>query len=124
VKDKDWPADGPGPGSQAPDESGLIGTVVAGRYRILRRLGEGATAAVFLAEHLKIGRHDAIKILFGPVAADAEAAARFLRGARNVSAIHHPNVCTIYDFGETAEGIQFLAMEYVPGEALSSLLAR
>jgi hypothetical protein len=98
--------------------------VVGGRYRILSRLGEGATAAVFLAEHLRIGRKDAIKILFGSVAADPEAAARFLRGARNVSAIHHPNVCTIYDFGETDEGIQFLAMEYVPGEALSTILAR
>jgi eukaryotic-like serine/threonine-protein kinase len=106
------------------DESGLIGRVVAGRYRILRRLGEGATAAVFLGEHLRIGRKDAIKILFGSVAADPEAAARFLRGARNVSVIDHPNVCTIYDFGETDDGIQFLAMEYVSGEALSTLLAR
>jgi serine/threonine protein kinase len=125
LSEQDGPAAGPGPDETVEqDDSGLIGTVIAGRYRILRRLGEGATAAVFLAEHLKIGRRDAIKVLFGSVAADPEAAARFLRGARNVSAIHHPNVCTIYDFGETHDGIQFLAMEFVPGEALSSLLAR
>jgi serine/threonine protein kinase len=125
VNEQDRPAEGGGQGEgHEQDDSGLIGTVVAGRYRILRRLGEGATAAVFLAEHLRIGRRDAIKILFGSVAADPEAAARFLRGARNVSTIQHPNVCTIYDFGEAENGIQFLAMEYVPGESLSSLLAR
>jgi eukaryotic-like serine/threonine-protein kinase len=125
VNSPDWRNHDPEPDPNAEQvESGLIGRVVGGRYRILSRLGEGATAAVFLAEHLRIGRKDAIKILFGSVAADPEAAARFLRGARNVSAIHHPNVCTIYDFGETDEGIQFLAMEYVPGEALSAILAR
>jgi eukaryotic-like serine/threonine-protein kinase len=121
VSGQDWQGSDPGP---APDESGLIGSVVAGRYRILRRLGEGATAAVFVGEHLKIGRHDAIKILFGAVAADPESSARFLRGARNVSSIRHPNVCTIYDFGETEDGLQFMAMELVPGEALSTLLGR
>lgn len=125
MNEQDRPAESGGQDERREqDDSGLIGTVVAGRYRILRRLGEGATAAVFLAEHLRIGRRDAIKILFGSVAADPEAAARFLRGARNVSTIQHPNVCTIYDFGEAENGIQFLAMEYVPGESLSSLLAR
>jgi serine/threonine protein kinase len=111
-------------GDREQDPDDLVGTVLAGRYRILRRLGTGATATVYLGEHLRIGRRDAIKILHPTVAADPEAAARFLRGARNVSAIRHPNVCTIYDFGETAEGLQFLAMEHVPGEALSDVLAR
>ena len=102
----------------------LVGTVLAGRYRIVKRLGEGAMGAVYLGEHLKIGRRDAIKVLRDSLATDREATLRFLRGARNVSAIRHPNVCTIYDFSDTADGLQFLAMEFVEGETLKDLLDR
>ena len=102
----------------------LEGTVLAGRYRILRRLGEGAMGAVYLGEHLRIGRRDAIKVLRESLAADPEAMARFARGARNVALIHHPNVCTVYDFGDLEDGRRFLAMEFVPGETLHDLLAR
>jgi serine/threonine protein kinase len=102
----------------------LVGTVLAGRYRIVDKLGEGAMGAVYLGEHLQIGRCDAIKVLRGPLTADPEAIARFLRGARNVSQIRHPNVCTIYDFSHTADGLQFLAMEFIAGETLQDLLAR
>jgi len=102
----------------------LIGTVLGGRYRILRRLGEGAMGNVYLGEHLKIGRQDAIKVLRDNLASDPDTIARFLRGTRNVSAIRHPNVCTIYDFCDTDDGLQFVAMEYVPGETLRDLLQR
>ena len=101
-----------------------IGSVVAGRYRVLRLLGKGAMGAVYVAEHMKIGRKDAIKVLQEAVARDPETVARFTRGARNASAIRHPNVCTVYDFGETEDGLAFLAMEYVDGESLSDLLNR
>lgn len=106
------------------DAGDLVGTVLADRYRIVARLGEGAMGAVYLGEHLRIGRRDAIKVLREGMARDAEAAARFMRGARNVSAIRHPNVCTIYDFSDTADGLQFLAMEYVEGETLKDTLDR
>jgi eukaryotic-like serine/threonine-protein kinase len=102
----------------------LVGTVLAGRYRILHKLGEGAMGAVYLGEHLHIGRRDAIKVLRESLAADPEAMARFARGTRNVSLIQHPNVCTVYDFGDMEDGRRFLAMEYVPGEALQDVLAR
>jgi tRNA A-37 threonylcarbamoyl transferase component Bud32 len=105
-------------------EEALVGTVLAGRYRILRKLGEGAMGAVYLGEHLRIGRHDAIKVLRESLAADREAMARFVRGARHVSSIHHPNVCTVYDFSEMEDGRCFLAMEFVSGETLQDLLAR
>src|SRR6185503_19217270 len=104
--------------------SDLTGQVLSGRYRIIAKLGEGAMGAVYLGEHLKIGRRDAIKVLRAGIAGDAEAIARFTRGARNVSAIRHPNVCTIYDFSDTADGQQFLAMEYVQGETLKDILDR
>lgn len=102
----------------------LVGTVLAGRYRILQKLGEGAMGAVYLGEHLKIGRHDAIKVLRDALATDREAIARFTRGARNVAAVQHPNVCTVYDYGDTQDGLPFLAMEFIPGESLKELLDR
>jgi serine/threonine protein kinase len=113
-------------GESAAPTSGdsLVGTVLGGRYRILRRLGEGAMGNVYLGEHLKIGRQDAIKVLRDNLASDPDTIARFLRGTRNVSAIRHPNVCTIYDFCDTDDGLQFVAMEYVPGETLKDLLQR
>jgi serine/threonine-protein kinase len=107
----------------APPAAGeLVGTVLAGRYRIVRKLGEGAMGAVYLGEHLRIGRRDAIKVLRESLAGDAEALARFGRGVRNVSLIQHPNVCTVYDFGDTDDGRRYLAMEYVPGQTLQELL--
>src|SRR5690606_14075581 len=99
-----------------PPASSLVGTILADRYRIVQLLGEGAMGAVYLGEHLKMGRRDAIKVLRDTLATDREATLRFLRGARNVSAIRHPNVCTIYDFSDTADGLQFMAMEFVQGE--------
>jgi tRNA A-37 threonylcarbamoyl transferase component Bud32 len=102
----------------------LVGTVLAGRYRIVELLGVGAMGAVYVGEHVKIGRRDAIKVLRDSLATDREATLRFLRGARNVSAIRHPNVCTIYDFSDTADGLQFMAMELVQGETLKDTLDR
>ena len=90
----------------------LIGSVLAGRYRILHHVGEGAMGAVYLGEHLKIGRRDAIKVLRPSLVRDEEAIARFARGARNASRIHHPNVCTVYDFAEADEDFWFLAIPF------------
>lgn len=113
----------PGAAPAAPPED-LVGTVLAGRYRILKRLGEGAMGAVYLGEHVKIGRRDAIKLLRGSLARDTESMARFTRGARNLSILRHPNLCTIYDFSDTDDGLQFLAMELVEGETLKDVLDR
>jgi serine/threonine-protein kinase len=101
-----------------------VGSTLAGRYRILQHLGDGAMGSVYLGEHLKIGRKDAIKVLRDSLAGEPEAMARFVRGARGVSRIRHENVCTIYDFSDTAEGVQFLAMEYIPGLTLRELLTQ
>ncbi len=111
----------PGPGGPGQYE---VGSVLAGRYRIVQLLGKGAMGAVYLGEHLKIGRKDAIKVLQASLERDSESIARFTRGARNASSIRHPNVCTVYDFGETHDGLAFLAMEFVDGESLSDLLKR
>ena len=115
----------PVPG-QTPAEAAdpLVGQLLADRYRILKKLGEGAMGAVYVGEHLRIGRRDAIKVLRPGLAGDAEAIARFTRGTRNVSAIRHPNVCTIYDFSDTPDGVRYLAMEFVEGDTLKEVLDR
>ncbi|HEX6535258.1 MAG TPA: protein kinase [Gemmatimonadaceae bacterium] len=109
--------------ARAPDGWGLVGRVLGGRYRILHRLGEGGMGEVYLAEHLKMGRRDAIKVMRPSLVGDPEAVERFTREAYNASRISHQNVATVYDFGETDDGVVFLAMEYVPGRTLSDLLA-
>jgi predicted Ser/Thr protein kinase len=113
-----------GGSGDGPADGDLVGRVLGGRYRILRKLGEGAMGAVYLGEHLKIGRQDAIKVLRDSLATDPDTIARFVRGTRNVSMIRHPNICTIYDYSDIAGGIQFVAMEFVPGETLRDLLQR
>ncbi len=116
----------PPPGSPGspppPSPRDLTGSTLAGRYRIVQRLGVGAMGEVYLGEHLRMGRRDAIKVLRSGMARDPEAMARFTRGARNVARIRHPNVCQVYDFGEAEDGVLFLAMEYVDGGSLGDLL--
>ena len=102
----------------------LVGQVVADRYHVMKKLGEGGMGQVYLAEHVKMGRRSAIKVLNPAMVNDTEAVARFNREAANASRISHRNVCAIYDFGETPEGLIYLAMEFVEGEPLTDLLER
>lgn len=108
-----------GPASR-PDNR--VGTILAGRYRILGLLGKGAQGSVYVGEHLKIGRKDAIKILRPELLEDSEAVARFTRGASKASYISHPNVCTVYDFGDTEDGLPFMASELVDGRELQEIM--
>jgi serine/threonine-protein kinase len=102
----------------------LVGEVVADRYLITQKLGEGGMGQVYLAEHVRMGRKSAVKVMNPSMVHDADAISRFNREASNASRISHPNVAAIYDFGETAEGLIYLAMEYVDGEPLTRLIAR
>jgi len=104
--------------------SDLIGSVIADRYHITKKLGEGGMGAVYLGEHVKMGRKSAIKVIAQSMSHDVEAIARFNREAANAAQINHPNVCGIYDFGETPEGVIYLAMEFIEGEALTAVLER
>jgi serine/threonine-protein kinase len=99
-----------------------VGQVVADRYHITKKLGEGGMGQVYLAEHVKMGRRCAIKIMMPGIMTDPEAISRFNREAANASQINHPNVCAVYDFGETSDGLIYLAMEYIEGKSLSHLL--
>ena len=102
----------------------LVGQVVADRYHILKKLGEGGMGQVYLAEHVKMGRRSAIKVVNPSMVHDPDTIARFNREAANASRITHPHVCAVYDFGETTDGLVYLVMEFVEGEPLSGLLER
>ena len=104
--------------------SSLVGQVIADRYHVMKKLGEGGMGQVYLAEHVKMGRKSAIKVMNPSLMHDPEAIARFNREAGNASKITHPNVCAVYDFGETPDGLIYLAMEFVEGEALTDALER
>jgi serine/threonine-protein kinase len=100
----------------------LVGQIIADRYHIQKKLGEGGMGQVYLAEHVKMGRRCAIKIMNQGLVNDPDAISRFNREAANASRIGHTNVCAIYDFGETPEGLIYLAMEFIEGRSLSGLL--
>jgi len=117
------PNDGQTLRSAAP-ASDLVGQVVADRYHVVKKLGEGGMGQVYLAEHVKMGRRSAIKVMNPAMVHDPDAVARFNREASNASRITHPNVCAIYDFGETPDGLIYLAMEFIEGEPLTDLLER
>ncbi|QUV81418.1 protein kinase [Chloracidobacterium sp. D] len=106
----------------APDDP-FIGQVLAGRYEVLSKLGEGGMGSVYAARHRTLGRVDAVKVL-RPEAADADAGRRFLREAKLAASINHPNAVVIHDFGQTESGVTFLAMEYIQGQSLTKLLQR
>jgi serine/threonine-protein kinase len=117
------PNDGQTLRSSAPAHD-LVGQVIADRYHVVKKLGEGGMGQVYLAEHVKMGRRSAIKVMNPSMVHDPEAVARFNREASNASRINHPNVCAIYDFGETSDGLIYLAMEFIEGEPLTDLLER
>ncbi len=102
----------------------LMGSIVGERYSVLRKLGEGGMGQVYLAEHVKMGRKSALKVMHPGMNQDADAIARFNREAANASRLNHPNICGIYDFGETSDGLIFLAMEFIEGQSLTSLVAQ
>src|ERR671925_635267 len=99
----------------------LIDSVFDGRYRIIRKLGAGGMANVYLAEDQELGRRVAIKILDGRHAADNSFIERFRREAKNAAGLSHPNIVSIYDRGE-AEGTYYIAMEYLDGRSLKELI--
>ncbi|HKS06749.1 MAG TPA: protein kinase [Gemmatimonadaceae bacterium] len=121
VSERFCPRDGTALRSQS-GGADLVGTVIADRYHVIKKLGEGGMGAVYLAEHVKMGRKSAIKVMNPGTTENADAIARFNREASNASRMNHPNICAIYDFGETSEGLIYLAMEFIEGDALTKLI--
>ena len=106
----------------APDP--WLGRLVAGRFKLLGKLGDGGMGEVYQAEQLPMGRHVALKILRHALSDDAVQVERFKREAQAASQLTHPNTIIVHDFGQDTDGTLFLAMEYLDGEPLSAMLAR
>jgi len=98
--------------------------VLDGRYRLLRKVGEGAMGEVFEAEHVTLRRRVAVKILRRHIAYQPEAIARLEREAQATSQIGHPNLVSMLDFGQTDDGTVYLAMEWLEGEDLDAYAER
>src|SRR5436190_20825284 len=103
-------------------DTDLVGSIIADRYHVMRKLGEGGMGQVYLVEHVKMGRQSALKVMNPAMVKDADAISRFNREAANASRINHPHVASVYDFGETPDGIIYLAMEFVDGPPLTKLI--
>ena len=108
-------------------EATRIGAVLAG-YRVESLLGRGGMSVVYLAEHVSLGRKVALKVLASPLAHDPSFRERFMRESQRAAGLDHPNVIPIYDAGEVdggdADGLLYIAMRYVDGPDLRSLLRR
>ena len=97
--------------------------IAIGKYQILELAGEGAMGSVYRARDTVLNRVVAIKVMNATIARDQSLRDRFLREAQSAGSLQHPNVVTIYDFGEL-DGHLFIAMEYVEGSDLETLLAK
>ena len=99
----------------------LIGMIIADRYRVLELIGRGGMGVVYKAEHSRIGKVLALKLLTGELTRHTEQVGRFKREALMASRLSHPNTVQVFDFGD-ADGLAYLAMEYVRGENLGTLV--
>ena len=96
---------------------------VLGRYQIERKLGAGGMGEVYLAQDSLLGRRVALKRVHPAIVRDEQAKARFLREARALAGLNHPNIAILYEVGE-ADGLPFLVMEYIDGKSLRDEVAR
>jgi serine/threonine protein kinase len=104
--------------------SGFIGREVAGRYRILAKLGEGGMGSVYRAEQISLKRIVALKVLRPELSAEPGMVRRFNAEAELAAKLSHPNTVTLFDFGQDADGALFIAMEYLEGRSLREVLMR
>jgi eukaryotic-like serine/threonine-protein kinase len=98
------------------------GAVIDGKYRVVRRIGEGGMGTVYEGENIRIERRVAIKVLHAHVASTPEFAQRFEREARASARIGSPHVCDVLDLGDLTNGERFIVMEFLDGESLEDRL--
>ncbi len=100
----------------------MVGSTIDGRYRVEARIGEGGMGVVYRASHVVLRKALAIKVMRSEQANDAEVVQRFVQEAQSSSAIGHPNIIGISDFGTTADGSVYFAMEFLEGQTLGKAM--
>src|SRR5437870_3035867 len=101
----------------------IVGQTIS-HYRVLELLGAGGMGEVYRAEDTRLKRSVALKFLPLALSRDADAKGRLVHEAQAASALDHPNICTIHEIDETADGRLFVAMAYYEGETLKARIAR
>jgi eukaryotic-like serine/threonine-protein kinase len=117
------PNDGAKTSTVASAADPFIGLTIDRRYYIEARIGEGGMGVVYRATHVVLKKSLAIKVMRGEQANDPEIVQRFVQEARASSAIGHPNIVNISDFGTTPDGAVYFAMEYLHGQTLGQAMA-
>lgn len=102
----------------------LIGKVIGDKYIVKELIGSGAMGSIYKAEHKDLSRPVALKVLHKHLLTDESQVHRFHREAKAASRLHHPNCISILDFGRTADGWFYIAMEYLNGKDLSRLISK
>ena len=108
---------------EAVEADSLIGQILASRYQIEQRLGEGAMGAVYRAKHIKVGRPFAVKVLHAHLLEDQKVLKRFEREAELAGRLRHPNVIGVVDVGEMPDGTRYMVMDFAAGPDLATLLS-
>ncbi|HJZ77210.1 MAG TPA: protein kinase [Vicinamibacterales bacterium] len=98
------------------------GQVLDSKYRLDALLAEGGMGAVYRATHVMLGKTVAIKLIRPEIVASPEIVRRFQREARAATALNHPNIVSVYDLGQTPDGTLYIAMEYIDGPSLKTLI--
>ncbi len=106
--------------NQAQDK--MIDKVIKGKFKLIRKLGQGGMGAVYLAEQMGIGHRVAIKFLKSEFSDDVEIARRFMNEAKSYARVAHPNAVVFHDFGQDDDGNLFIAMEYCEGVDLKKVI--
>jgi len=107
-----------------PTTSSQLGKVLDGKYRLDAFLSQGGMGGVYRATHVMLNKDVAVKLINPELVTSPEIVRRFQREARAATALSHPNIVAVYDLGQTAEGTLYIAMEYVDGPSLRSLIER
>ncbi|MFO0641515.1 MAG: serine/threonine-protein kinase [Polyangiaceae bacterium] len=108
------------------DSQKLLGTILAGRYKITELLGEGGMGCVYVGEQ-QMGtnvRKVAVKTLHKHLSQDPKIKERFARECGTVSELHHPNTIQVFDYGTTPEGLLYIVMEFIKGQSVASVLEK
>jgi serine/threonine protein kinase len=95
-----------------------------GKYRLLRKLGQGGMGAVYLSHHDLLDQPVAVKLMTAQSLDSTSAVERFLREARALAALHHPGVCRIFDVDTNDDGLPFIVMEFIDGQSLDAVLRK